>query len=65
MALLCAYMLWKDEGESLADYLDGKVFAQAKSATLMAEKKEIEGFAAFLKRYQAALPMEKCATEVL
>ena len=65
MALLCAYMLWKDEGESLADYLDSKVFAQAKSAALMAEPAEIEGFAAFLKRYQAALPMEKCATEVL
>ena len=65
MALLCAYMLWKDEGESLTDYLDRKVFARAKSATLMADAAEIEGFAAFLDRYQKALPMEKCATEVL
>ena len=65
MALLCAYMLWKEDGESLADYLDRKVFARAKSETLMAETEEIEGFAAFLARYRKALPMEKCATEVL
>ncbi|MBR7190142.1 MAG: FGGY-family carbohydrate kinase, partial [Oscillospiraceae bacterium] len=31
MALLAAYMLWRDEGESLPDYLDSKVFAGAKS----------------------------------
>ena len=65
MALLGAYMLWKDEGESLADYLDNKVFADAKSTTLMAEPSDIAGFSAFLSRYKKALPMEKKATEVL
>jgi len=65
MALLCAYMLWKDEGESLADYLDCKVFADAKATTLMAEPSDIAGFSAFLSRYKKALPMEKKATEVL
>ena len=65
MALLGAYMLWKDEGETLADYLDGKVFADAKSTTLMAEPSDIEGFSSFLARYKKALPMEKAATEVL
>ena len=65
MALLCAYMLWKDEGESLADYLDRKVFAQAKSSTLMADAADAAGFSVFLTRYRKALPMEKCATEVL
>ena len=65
MALLCAYMLWKEEGESLPDYLDNKVFAEASSTTLMAEPSEVAGFDCFLARYRKALPMEKCATEVL
>ena len=65
MALLGAYMLWKDAGESLPDYLDHKVFAGAKSSTLMAEGKEVAGFDRFLQRYRNALPLEKCATEVM
>ena len=65
MALLGAYMLWKDEGESLSDFLDNKVFANAKSVTLMAEPADVEGFAAFLARYRRALPLERTATEVL
>ena len=65
MALLAAYMLWKDEGESLADYLDHKVFASAGSTTLMADPSDAAGFEAFLSRYKKALPLEKSATEVL
>ena len=65
MALLAAYMLWKDEGETLPDYLDGKVFADAKAVTLMADDKDAAGFNVFLTRYKKALPMEKKATEVL
>ena len=65
MALLAAYMLWKQEGESLPDYLDGKVFADAKSATLMADAADVAGFNAFLSGYKKALPVEKAATELL
>ena len=65
MALLAAYMLWKDEGESLPDYLDNKVFAGAKSVTLAADSADVAGFAAFLERYRKALPLERKATEVL
>ncbi len=65
MALLAAYMLWKHEGESLPDYLDNRVFSEAKSSTLMAAEEDIKGFNAFLKRYRSALPMERCAVEVL
>ncbi|MBQ5985781.1 MAG: FGGY-family carbohydrate kinase [Clostridia bacterium] len=65
MALLAAYMLHKEEGESLADYLDNKVFKYAKTSTLTASEADAEGFAKFLATYKAALPMEKCATEVL
>ena len=65
MALLAAYMLWKDEGETLPDYLDSKVFAEAKAVTLMADDKDVAGFNVFLTRYKKALPMEKAVTEVL
>ena len=65
MALLAAYMVRKDEGESLADYLDNKVFAGASSTTLMAEQEDIDGFNAFLTRYKNAFPMEKAAVEGL
>lgn len=65
MALLSAYMLWKDEGESLPEYLDSKVFNVAKSTTLMADKVDIDGFTRFLATYKAAFPVEKTAVEVL
>ena len=65
MALLAAYMLWKGEDESLPDYLDGKVFAGASSSTLTADEADREGFNAFLERYKKALPVERCAVEVM
>ena len=65
MALLAAYMLWKKDGESLPDYLDNRVFADAVSVTLSADEKDVAGFAAFLETYKKALPMERLATELL
>ena len=65
MALLCAYMLWKEEGQPLEDYLNEKVFAAAKSSTLMADEADIAGFAAFLEQYQKSLPIELAAIETL
>ena len=65
MALLCAYMLWKEEGESLPDYLDNKVFAGAPSSTIMAEEKDREGFARFLETYCKGLVIERAAVENL
>ena len=65
MALLGAYMLWKDEGETLADYLDNKVFAGATATTLMADAADIAGFSVFLSRYKKALPAERTAIEVM
>ena len=65
MALLCAYMLWKKDGQKLEDYLNDVVFAGAKSTTLMADADDIEGFRRFLARYQKCLPMEKAAIETL
>ena len=65
MALLGAYMLWHEEGESLPDYLDNKVFADAQSSTISATQEDIDGFNAFLAQYRKALPLERLSTEVL
>ena len=65
MALLGAYMLWHEEGESLPDYLDNKVFEGARSSTITASQEDIDGFNAFLAQYRKALPLERLATEVL
>jgi len=65
MALLGSYLINKDEGLSLPDFLDYRVFAGASCSTVMADRNEIEGFAKFLRDYCRALPMEKIATEVL
>ncbi|MBO7728138.1 MAG: FGGY-family carbohydrate kinase [Oscillospiraceae bacterium] len=65
MALLAAYMLWKDAGETLEDYLDNKVFADTASSTLMADEIEIAGFDAFLERYKNAFDVERTAVKTL
>ena len=65
MALLAAYRVRKAPGETLADYLDSRVFADASSSTLMAQPEDIEGFNAFLNRYKAAFPAETAAVEGL
>ena len=43
MALLVSYMINKEEGESLPDYLDNKVFAGAKSVSVMADESDVKG----------------------
>ena len=63
MALLTAYMVFKEKDETLEDYLDNKIFAAAKSMSLMADEKDIAGFNAFLEKYQKALAVEKTAIE--
>ena len=65
MALLAAYVLDRDGDISLEDYLNEKVFARARSRTLMADQADIDGSAAFLARYKAALDVERMAIRTL
>ena len=58
-------MLRREKNETLADFLEHKVFADAESVTLTADEAEAEGFRAFLIRYQEAFGMEKAAVEGL
>ena len=63
MALLAAYMIW-NEGESLEDFLDNKVFNGARTQTIMATDEEVRGFDAYITDYKKALEIERKALEV-
>ena len=65
IALLAAYMVWKDEGETLEAYLDKKVFAGQEGTTLAPDKKDVDGFNEFIKRYEEGLSIERAAVEAL
>ena len=65
MALLAAYMLWRKERQTLADYLDDEVFSDARVTTVTASEADVSGFAAFLETYRKAFPLERLATEVV
>ena len=59
-----ANMLHKKADQPLEDYLEEKVFAKAKSVVAQPTPEGMEGFAAYLKRYIAALDAEKSASQM-
>ncbi len=59
MALLAAYRLHHADGETLADYLNARVFANAKSTTLAPDANDEAGFAKFMEGYEHALKAER------
>jgi sugar (pentulose or hexulose) kinase len=63
IALLASYLINKEEGESLADFLDAKVFAGNEGSTLAPKAEGVEGFAAFMERYRKGLSIERAAVE--
>jgi sugar (pentulose or hexulose) kinase len=65
IALLAAYMLHKEANEPLEAYLSNKVFAEAKSTTIAPDPGDVDGFAAFMDRYNEGLAIERTAVEAL
>jgi sugar (pentulose or hexulose) kinase len=65
MAVLAAYMIEKNDGETLADYLDNRIFAGQTGTTIAPKPEDVEGFDRFLAAYKSALPVEKAATETV
>jgi hypothetical protein len=61
--VLASYLTGKDDGQSLAAYLDEKVFAGVELETVEPDAEDVAGFDAFLRRYVAALPVERAAVE--
>ncbi|MGN1234876.1 MAG: FGGY-family carbohydrate kinase, partial [Christensenellaceae bacterium] len=62
IAILANYVVTKEEGESLADYLDKKVFAGQEGVTLAPNPEDVAGFEEFAKRYVEGLPVVRQAT---
>ena len=60
---IASYVINKEAGETLEDYLDNKVFATAKRQVIKAEADDIKGFASFLEDYKKALAVERAAVE--
>lgn len=65
MALLAAYMINKNDGETLDDYLNNKVFAGQTGSTLEPVAEDVKGFDEFIERYKAGLAVERAAVDSL
>ncbi len=65
IALLASYVINKGADESLAAFLDSKVFAGQKGEKLDPVEKDVKGFDEFMKRYSAGLAIERAAVESL
>ena len=65
MALLAMYRKNRRPGDTLERYLQEQVFAQAKGEELPPDPADAAGFAAYLKRYQAGLTVERAAGAAL
>ena len=61
MALLAAYMWQKNPDETLEAYLSNRVFAHMTGETLHPDPADVAGFAVYMDRYVACLPVEKAA----
>ena len=61
MATLAAFGAARADGQSLTDYLAERVFAGAELETAEPEPADVAGFAQFIERYVAALPVERAA----
>jgi len=64
IALLASYMINK-KSEPLEAYLSEKVFAGEKGSTIAPDKKDVDGFAAFMERYKKGLVIERAAVDAL
>lgn len=65
IAILAAYMIQKEENETLADYLAEQVFTGEKGSRMEPDRQDVEGFGAFMDRYHAGLTIERTAVEAL
>jgi len=64
MALLAAYMHNREEGESMEDYLEKKVFATAKSSCLQPDPEGVAGFQRYLAQYMAGMQAQIAAGKI-
>ena len=65
IAVLASYLVNKEEGESLEDYLNNKVFAGQEGEEVQPDERDVQGFDEFMVRYKEGLAIERAAVEHL
>ena len=65
IALLASYMVNKDAGEALEDYLQNKVFGGDEGEKMDPDPEDVKGFDEFIKRYRVGFPIERAAVDAL
>lgn len=63
MALLAAFMILRQEGESLEAFLQNRVFADAASTTCQPLPEDVAGYRRFLSRFTSCLELERVLDE--
>jgi sugar (pentulose or hexulose) kinase len=63
IAVLAAFLTGRTPEQALADYLNAQVFVDSKLETTEPDAGDVAGFEAFIRRYTAALPVERAAVE--
>jgi sugar (pentulose or hexulose) kinase len=63
IAVLAAFRAGRASGQGLAEYLSTQVFGNSKLETAEPDPADVAGFDAFIRRYVAALPVERAAVE--
>ena len=64
VAVLAAFSANKEDGETLPDYLDKKIFATQKMTTLEPDEKIVDSFNKFMENYKKGLSVERAAVEM-
>ena len=63
IALLGSYLVNNDKQQTLADFLDEKVFAGDAGIEVSPTAEDVEGFNAYIENYKANLPVEEAAVK--
>ena len=63
IALLAAYMQWKEKGETLESFLAKKVFAGKEGTKVTPDPKDVQSFRKFMERYTPGLEIERAAVK--
>lgn len=65
MALLASYMINKKDGETLDDFLNTSVFGGEEGSRIDPDPEDVKGFDEFIKKYKAAIPVERAAVDCM
>lgn len=63
IALLASYLVNRTENQTLADFLDGAVFAEDAGVEIAPAPEEVAGFNAYISHYKAGLVIEEVAVQ--